>query len=80
MAQQLQAIIAQDDLTAYVRLLGPAPAPRSRLKEYYRWQILVKSYGRHALATVLAAVRPLAAKKFGAAVALRVDVDPVGMQ
>ncbi|MGQ9922079.1 MAG: replication restart helicase PriA [Desulfobacca sp.] len=80
MAQQLQAILAQEDLTAYVRLLGPAPAPRSRLKEYYRWQILVKSYGRHALATLLAAVRPLAAKKFGAAVALRVDVDPVGMQ
>jgi primosomal protein N' (replication factor Y) len=79
-AQQLHAALAAAGLTAHVRVLGPAPAPRSRLKEYYRWHLLLKSYGRQPLATVLAAVRTLAAKRFGSAVALLIDVDPVGMQ
>jgi len=79
-AQQLQSLLITAGLTSHVRVLGPAPAPRSRLKEYYRWHILLKSYGRQPLATVLAAVRTLAAQKIGSAVALFIDVDPVGMQ
>ncbi len=80
LVRQLQSVLTTAGLTAHVRILGPAPAPRSRLKEYYRWHILLKSYGRQPLATVLAALRELATKKLGSAVTGLLNVDPVGME
>lgn len=79
-ARHLQTVSTASGFTAYVRLLGPAPAARARLRGLYRWHILIKSYGRRPLATLLAALRNMAAKTFGSTVTLQVDVDPVGMQ
>ncbi len=79
-ARHLQGLITSAGLTAHIRLLGPAPAPRSRLKEYYRWHLLLKSYGRQPLATVLTALRGAEGPRFGSGVKLRVDVDPAAMQ
>jgi primosomal protein N' (replication factor Y) len=76
----LHRIIGSRGWQTYLRLLGPAPAPRSRLKEYYRWHILLKSYGRRPLAEVLQKVRADFGKKWGTGVVLLVDMDPVGMQ
>jgi primosomal protein N' (replication factor Y) len=76
----LDRIIGARGWQTYLRLLGPAPAPRSRLKEYYRWHILLKSYGRRPLAEVLRQVRADFSKKWTAGIALLVDMDPVGMQ
>ena len=79
-SKALNQIIVARGWQTYLRLLGPAPAPRSRLKEYYRWHILLKSYGRQPLAEVLQKVRADFGKKWGSGVALLVDMDPVGMQ
>ncbi len=76
----LQAIVNSKNLGAYLRILGPAPAPRSRLKEYYRWHILLKSYGRRPLAEVVHQIRGEFGKKWRSGIALLVDMDPVGMQ
>ena len=76
----LQAIVNSKNLGAYLRILGPAPAPRSRLKEYYRWHILLKSYGRRPLAEVVHQIRGEFGKKWRTGIALLVDMDPVGMQ
>jgi primosomal protein N' (replication factor Y) (superfamily II helicase) len=78
--QELAQVIKINKWHSYVRVLGPAPAPRSRLKNYYRWHILLKSYGREPLALVLQKVRAGFGKKWGSGVALLLDVDPVGMQ
>jgi primosomal protein N' (replication factor Y) len=76
----LQAIVNSKNLGAYLRILGPAPAPRSRLKEYYRWHILLKSYGRRPLAEAVHQIRGEFGKKWRTGIALLVDMDPVGMQ
>jgi primosomal protein N' (replication factor Y) (superfamily II helicase) len=78
--RNLQAAVASKDWGAYLRILGPAPAPRSRLKEYYRWHILLKSYGRRPLAELVQKIRVGFGKKWGTGIGLLVDMDPVGMQ
>jgi len=63
-----------------MRVLGPAPAPIERIKQRYRWQVMVKSLElnemRAALAAMRAEVAPLAAH---ADVHLGIDIDPVNM-
>jgi primosomal protein N' (replication factor Y) len=78
--RELAKTVKSKNMGDHLRILGPAPAPRSRLKGYYRWQILLKSYGRRPLAEVVAEVRAGFSKKWRNGVALLVDMDPVGMQ
>ncbi|HYK63510.1 MAG TPA: primosomal protein N' [Patescibacteria group bacterium] len=63
-----------------LRVLGPAPAPIERIKQRYRWQVMVKSRElkpmRAALAAMRAEVGPSAERD---QVHLVVDIDPVRM-
>jgi primosomal protein N' (replication factor Y) len=59
-----------------VRILGPAEAPVPRLKNEYRYQMLLKSASRRALNELLHAARRHAADRKWAATALVIDVDP----
>jgi primosomal protein N' (replication factor Y) len=63
-----------------LRVLGPAPAPIERIKQRYRWQVMVKSRElkpmRAALAAMRAEVGPSAERD---QIHLVVDVDPVRM-
>jgi primosomal protein N' (replication factor Y) len=65
------------DPLGQVRTLGPAPAPRSRLRGEYRLQILLKTRQRlaahHALQQALDALRAAGTDTY----AIAVDVDPV---
>lgn len=72
-AEQLH--LANDQLAEGVWILGPAPAPLSRLKGMYRIQILLKGPTRRAVRRLLhtAALRP------PNDVRLIVDVDPMNM-
>jgi len=63
---------------AGVRLLGPAPAPISRIKGRYRWQLLLKGPSHAALAP-LADVLEQALPEVPAAVRVVIDVDPGAM-
>jgi primosomal protein N' (replication factor Y) len=63
-----------------VRVLGPAPAPIERIKQRYRWQVMLKSNElrpmRSALAAMRAEVGPVAQRD---QVFLIIDIDPVRM-
>lgn len=60
-----------------VRVLGPAAAALSKLKNEYRYQMLIKASSRVKLANVMAEIRRFAhAEKWGAT-SLVIDVDPV---
>jgi primosomal protein N' len=52
-----------------LRLLGPAPAPIERIKGLYRFQLLLKSQSREALAEAGALLAALPSPP-------RLDVDP----
>jgi len=63
-------------LRSRVQVLGPAPAGLSRLQGRYRWQLLLKSYGRPALATALGHLRRLFRPLPRARLNLTLDIDP----
>ena len=61
-ARRLAAILEKlrtgdADLRSRVRILGPAPAGLTRLQGRFRWQILIKSYGRAPLVHLLQHLR-----------------------
>jgi primosomal protein N' (replication factor Y) len=64
------------DLRARVRLLGPAPAGLARLQGRFRWQILIKSYGRPPLLRLLQHLHQVWAPTSGARLSLTLDIDP----
>jgi len=63
-----------------LRVLGPSPAPIERIKQRYRWQVMLKSKElrpmRAALAAMRAEIAPLAQEN---RVYLIIDIDPVRM-
>jgi primosomal protein N' (replication factor Y) len=60
-----------------VRILGPAAAPVARLKNEYRYQMLLKSASRKRLSEVLGELRRFAAAEKWNPTTLVIDVDPV---
>jgi len=62
-----------------VRILGPAAAAVVRLKEDYRYQMLIKASSRKVLQQMLAAARAFALKDKWSPTALMIDVDPVSL-
>ena len=61
----------------HVRLMGPASAPMAKLRAEHRFQFLIKSPNRRAVAEVLGRARHHAAEQKWPATALTIDVDPV---
>jgi primosomal protein N' (replication factor Y) len=63
-----------------LRVLGPSPAPIERIKQRYRWQVMLKSKElrpmRAALSAMRAEVGPVAERD---QVFLIIDIDPVRM-
>ena len=62
-----------------VRVLGPAPAPLERVKQWHRYQLLIKAGSRSTMHRVLISLREhLDRKKLGSTRVL-VDVDPTSL-
>jgi len=62
-----------------VEILGPAPSPLDKIKDRYRWQILLKGESTnelHGICTVVKEQRTVLIKK---TCALAIDVDPENM-
>jgi primosomal protein N' (replication factor Y) len=63
-----------------LRVLGPAPAPIERIKQRYRWQVMIKSRElksmRAAISAMRAEVGPSAERDD---IFLAIDIDPVRM-
>jgi primosomal protein N' (replication factor Y) len=62
-----------------IRVMGPAEAPVLRLKNEFRYQILLKAAKRPLLREILNDVRELAEKEKWNATALVIDVDPISL-
>lgn len=62
-----------------LKILGPAEAPVPRLKNEYRYQILIKALSRPRLNTLLNQLRRHAVETRWPATALVVDVDPMSL-
>ncbi len=62
-----------------VRVMGPAEAPTLRLKNEFRYQILIKAAKRPVLREILNGLRRFAEKEKWPATALIIDVDPISL-
>lgn len=62
-----------------MRVMGPAPAPVPRLKNEFRYQLLLKSSDRKKLNETLHTIRRFAAEQKWGATSLVIDVDPVSL-
>lgn len=60
-----------------IRVLGPAEAPVPRLKNEYRYQVLLKAAKRETLRETLQRIRQYALAEKWKATALVIDVDPL---
>ena len=60
-----------------IKVLGPAEAPVPRLKNEYRYQLLVKAKDRRALNQTLHHLRSYANDRKWNATSLVIDVDPL---
>lgn len=66
--------------TGPLTVLGPAPAPVSRLRRRYRWQILIKATDREtALQAIRRSVEEMEQNSKRRSVKFNVDVDPIEM-
>ncbi len=80
LADSLRPIINRDnELARLVRVLGPAPAGLTKLKGRFRWQLLIKSYGRPPLLTALNQVRRLWSPPARVKIDLTLDIDPANL-
>jgi primosomal protein N' (replication factor Y) (superfamily II helicase) len=68
--------IARQHAAASVEILGPSPAPITRLRNHYRFRLVVRSKTRGPLRRVLMAVLQARVER---GVRMVVDVDPVSM-
>jgi primosomal protein N' (replication factor Y) len=74
-AGDLRALISERP-GAGLSLLGPATSPVGRLKERFRFQMMLRADTSAARGEILAAFAPLCRKTLPKSVALAVDVDP----
>jgi primosomal protein N' (replication factor Y) len=75
-AREVATLLAQAAKLESVRVLGPAPAPIERIKQRYRWQVLLKAPERHELRAALAELASYSARD---GVRVSIDIDPVNM-
>jgi len=62
-----------------MKVLGPAEAPVARLKNEFRYQLLLKAASRKRLNEVLQMLRRHAVESKWNATALVIDVDPISL-
>ena len=62
-----------------IRVMGPAEAPVLRVKNEFRYQLLLKAAKRSVLRQVLQDLRGLALKERWKSTALVIDVDPISL-
>jgi primosomal protein N' (replication factor Y) (superfamily II helicase) len=79
-AEAVAKSLAKDSTPDGIRVLGPAPAPIERIKQRYRWQVMIKSRELKPMRAALAAMRAeVAASAERDDIYLAIDVDPVRM-
>ena len=62
-----------------IETLGPAPSPLDKIKDNYRWQILLKGRNTDELHALCTAIKAARQELVGRQCALAIDVDPENM-
>ena len=62
-----------------IEMLGPAPAPLDKIKDNYRWQILLKGRNTDEMHALCAAIKGVRQELVGRQCSLAIDVDPENM-
>ena len=78
-AERIGAMLARNAKPESIRVLGPAPAPIERIKQRYRWQVMVKGQTRDELRAALAMVRKAVTVPSNGELRVSIDIDPVNM-
>ncbi len=77
-AIRLTAGVAQSDRHKYkVEVLGPAPAPIARVKDNFRWHLIVKADNSENLSTILKNIE--SENRHSKKVQMMIDVDPYAL-
>ncbi|MEW6618992.1 MAG: primosomal protein N' [bacterium] len=76
LAQTLGSILRSNNQDKTVIILGPAPCPLTKIKEEYRWQILLKGNPKPLRELVKSALDQITIPGY---LKINVDVDPIGM-
>jgi primosomal protein N' (replication factor Y) len=80
MAEAVAKSLARAATPEELRVLGPSPAPIERIKQRYRWQVMVKSRELRTLRTALSRMRgEIGERAEHEGVLIAIDVDPVRM-
>ncbi len=81
LAGELKAWLARekDSWGRQLQVLGPAPASLRKLQGRFRWQILLKSYGREPLKRLLGHLRQVWTPPPRSSLSLTLDPDPVNL-
>ena len=62
-----------------IETLGPAPAPLDKIKDNYRWQILLKGKNTEEMHALCTAIKGVRQELIGTQCVLAIDVDPENM-
>ncbi len=62
-----------------IALLGPAPAPMEKVRNRFRWQLLIKAPAPHQMTTFLTSVRSTFKEFQNKGLRIAIDVDPLNM-
>ncbi len=62
-----------------IETLGPAPAPLDKIKDNYRWQILLKGKNTEEMHALCTAIKGVRQELVGKECTLAIDVDPENM-
>jgi len=75
-AHRVREAITRGGTVEGVRVLGPAPAPISRMRGYYRWQILI--FGRRVrdIHETIRAIKGVRFGRYGKFGRIAIDIDP----
>ncbi|MHB9094341.1 MAG: primosomal protein N', partial [Eubacteriales bacterium] len=80
LAEELRQAVTEHSLGVELPLLGPAPAPISKLRNRFRWQICVRGKpGRLVRQLVKEEIEKIENGSFFGNLGISVDVDPLGM-
>jgi primosomal protein N' (replication factor Y) len=74
-----KAIAQEENLAPLIRVLGPAPPGLAKLQGRFRWQLLLKSYGRPPLLQALKLLRQLWSPPPKSKIDLTLDIDPMSL-
>lgn len=78
-ADELKALCTRMKMDGSVRFLGPAPAPMEKVRNRYRWQLLIKASDARSMSVFLKQAHPAIRAFERQGLRIAIDVDPINL-